>query len=92
MVIDIVKCCTGVSQHECVGGKHQGRNRRGSINGKEGADRGKLMANFFFLDIEETSNVLNHLFVGECQLVASRTVWRQGGDDVSGAANTVGRG
>jgi len=54
-----------MSQHECIGGENGGRSGGGSVNGKEGADSGELTANFFFLDVEEASNMLDHLLVGE---------------------------
>ena len=51
-----------------------------------------MAADFFFLNIEEMSDVYNHLLMGESQLIISRAVRRRGGDDVGGAVNTVGRG
>ena len=65
IVIDVIKCRARVSHHECVGGENRSRNRRGSVNGKEGADCGELAVDFFFLNVEETSNVLDHLLMGE---------------------------
>ena len=65
---------------------------RRSVNRKEGADCGELTADFFFLNIEEASDVLNHLFVGESHLIAGGTVWRRGGDDVGGVVDAVGGG
>ena len=65
VVVDIVKRRTEVSHHKCVGGENRSRNRRGSVDREKGADCGELAADFFFLDIEEASNVFNHLFVGE---------------------------
>jgi len=62
------------------------------VNGKKGVDGRELAADFFFLDVEEASDVLNHLLVGESQFIASGAVRRRGGNDVRGAASTVGRG
>ena len=59
--------------------------------GKERADCGELVTDFFFLDIEETSNVLDHLLMGESHFVASGAVWRRGSDNVGGVASTIGR-
>jgi len=82
-----------VSHHKRVGGENRGRNERGSINGKEGVDSRELAADFFFLNVEEAGNMLNHLLVGECQFVTGRTVRRRGSDDVGGIACAVhGRG
>jgi len=92
VIVDIIECCTGISQHECVGGKHRGRRRRRSINGKERADSGELVVDFLFLDVEKMSDVLNHLFVGESHLLTGRAIRRRGGDDVRSIADTVGRG
>jgi len=51
------------------------------------------VVNFFFLDIEEASDVFNHLLVGESQFVAGWTVQRRGSDKIGGVASTVnGRG
>ena len=80
IVIDVIERHAKVGHHKCVGGKNRGRNRRGSVDGKEGADCGELVADFFFLDIEESSDVFNHLFVREGQLAVSRTVWRRRGN------------
>ena len=55
-----------VSHHERVRSKNGGRNRWGSVNGKEGVDGGKLAADFFFLNIEEAGDMLDHLLMGEC--------------------------
>jgi len=54
-----------MSQHECVGGKNGSRNGRGPVNGKEGANGRELAADFLFLDIEESSDMLDHLFMGQ---------------------------
>ena len=66
VVVDVIECCAQVSHHECVGGENRGGNRRRSVNGEEGANGGELVVDFFFLNIEETSDVLDYLFVGEC--------------------------
>ena len=80
-----------MSQHKRVGGENGSGNGRGSVNGKERTNGGELVANFFFLDIEESSNVLNHLLMGKGQVTASRAVWRRGSDNVGGVASTIGR-
>jgi len=92
VVINVVKRCAQVSHHERVRSENGGRHGRGSIDRKEGADSGELVADFFFLDIKEASDVLNHLFVGERQFIAGRTVWRRGGYDVGSVASAVSRG
>jgi len=79
-----------MGHHKCVGGENRGRNGRGSVNGKEGADCGELAANFFFLNVEELSDVYDHLLVGESQLAISGAVWRRRGNDIGGVASTVG--
>jgi len=81
-----------VSQHKCIGGENRSRSRRGSVNGKEGADCGELAADFFFFNVEKASNVLNHLFVGKSHLIAGRTIWRRGGNDVRGVTDAIGGG
>ena len=91
VVIDVIEHCALVSHHECVGGENRGRNGRGSVNGKEGVNSGELAADFFFLNVEEASNVLDHLFVGKGQVAAGRTVWRGRGNEVRGAASVVNR-
>ena len=65
IVIDVVKHCAEVGHHEHVRGENRSRSGRGSVNGKEGANCGELAANFFFLNVEETSDVLDHLLVRE---------------------------
>jgi len=65
VIINVIKRCAKVGHYECVGGENRGRSRRGLVNGKEGADCGELAADFFCLDVEESSNVLDHLLVGE---------------------------
>ena len=70
----------------CVGHKYGGRSRRGPVNGKEGVDSGELVADFLFFNIEEASDVLNHLFMGKSQFITGRTVWRGRGDEVRGVA------
>ena len=54
-----------MSQHDHIGGENRGRSGRGSVNGEEGAYSRELAANFFFLNVEEASNMLDHLFVGQ---------------------------
>jgi len=51
--------------HVSVGCQYSSRSGRGPVNRKEGANGGELATDFFFLDVEETSNVLDHLFIGE---------------------------
>ena len=89
IVIDVVELS---AQHECVGGKYSSGSRRGSVNRKEGVDGRELVMDFFFLNVEEASNVLDHLFVGEGHFVTSGTVWGRRGNDVGSVASTVGRG
>jgi len=91
IVINVVERCAQMSHHEHVGGENGGRNGRASIDGKEGMDSRELAADFFFLNVKEASDVLNHLFVGECQFVASGTIWRRRGNNVGGVASAVGR-
>ena len=53
----------------------------------------KLAANFFFLNVEETSNMLNHLFVGKSHLWVGQAFRRRRCDNVGSVAGTVnGRG
>ena len=54
-----------MSHHKCVGGENGGRSGRRSINGKERADSRELAMDFFFLNVEEVGDVLDHLFMGE---------------------------
>ena len=65
IIIDVVEHCAQVGHHECVWSENRGRNRRGSVDGEKGADCRELMVDFFFLDVEETSDVVDHLLVGE---------------------------
>jgi len=82
-----------VSHHKCVQGENRGRNGRGSVNREERADCGELAADFFFLDIEETSNVLDHLLMREGQFITGRTVRRGRSNHIGGVASTIdGRG
>ena len=76
--------------HRCVRGEDIDRSGQGSVNGKERAVSGELVANFF-LNIEETSDMLDHLFMGESHLGASWAVRRRGGNDVRGVASAVDR-
>ena len=92
VVVDIVEYCTGISQHKCVGGKNRGRSGRGSIYGKERMDGGKLAADFLFLNVEETSNMLDHLLMGESQFFAGGTVWGRRGHNIGSTGDTIGRG
>ena len=65
VVIDVVERRAQVGHHDCIGSEDRGRYRRGPIDGKEGVDCRELTADFFFLDVEELSNVYNHLLMGE---------------------------
>jgi len=87
VVVDVVERRVEVGHHEYIGGKNRGRSRRGSINRKEGADCGELTANFFFLNVEELSDVYNYLLVGESQIAVGGAVWRRRGDEVGGVAS-----
>ena len=89
VVIDIIKRRAEVGHHKCVRGKNRGGNRRGSINGKEGADSREMMADFSFLNVKKASNVLDHLFVRERQFVASGAIQRRGGYNVRGVASAI---
>ena len=51
-----------------------------------------MAADFLFFNVEEASNVFDHLFVGESHLVAGGTIWRRGGNNVRGVTDAVGRG
>ena len=55
-------------KHVSIGSEDGDWSRRGSVDRKEGAIRGELAADFFFLNVEETSNVFYHLFVGKSHL------------------------
>ena len=92
VVVDIIECCTGVSYRECIGGENRGGSRRGSVNRKEGANCGKLVADFFFLNVEEMSDVVDHLLMRESHFVAGGTIRRGRGDNIRGVASAVGRG
>jgi len=61
IVVNVVELST---QHEHVRGKYSSRSRRGSVNWEEGMDSRELVMDLFFLNIEEASNVLDHLLVG----------------------------
>ena len=79
--------------HHSVRGENSNRSRRGSVNGEERAVGRKLVANFFFLNIEELGDMFNHLFMGKGHLQAGWTVRRRRCDNVGGVAGTVdGRG
>jgi len=75
IVVDVVECHTQVGHHKCVWGENRGRSGRRSVNREKGVDCGELAANFFFLDVEETSNVFDHLLVGKGQFIIGGTVW-----------------
>jgi len=90
IIIDVVKRCTEVGHHERVGSEYGGRSGRGPVNREERASSRKLAVDFFFLDIEETSDMLDHLLMGECQFVVGRAVWRGRGNDVGGVASAIG--
>ena len=89
VVVDIVKHCAQVSHHECVGSENGDRSGRGSIDRQKGADSMELAVDFFFLDVEKASDMLDHLFVRESHLIAGGAVWRRRGNDVGGVAHTV---
>jgi len=80
-------------RHHCIRSEHRGGSRRGSINWEKGANRWELVADFLFLNVEEASNMLDHLLMGESQFVTGRTVRRGRSDKIGGVASTVdGRG
>ena len=89
IVVDIIECCACMSQYECVRSEDRSRNGRGSVNGKEGANSGELAVDFFFLNVEETSDVLDHLFMGVSHLFTCRTVRRRRGDDIRDIASAI---
>jgi len=89
IVVNIVECCAEVGHHECVGSENRGRNRRGPVNGKEGADCGELVVDFFFLNVEELHDVHDHLFMRESQIAVGGAVWRRRGNKVGGVASTL---
>jgi len=91
VVVDIIERCAQMSHHERVGGENGSRSGGRSIDREERVDYRELVVDFFFLNVEEASDVLDHLFVGECQFVTGRTVWRGRGYDIGGIASTVGR-
>jgi len=91
IVVDVVKRRAEVGHHERVGGENGSRSRRGSVNGKEGANCGELAADFFFLDVEKVSDVFDHLLVRESHLIIGGAVWRRRGNDIGGVASAVGR-
>ena len=74
VVVDVVERRAQVSHHERVGGENGSRNGGRSIDWEEGADCGELAMDFLFLDIEETSDVFDHLFMGESHLVTGGAV------------------
>jgi len=91
VIIDIIEHCVKVGHHECVGGENRGGSRRGSVDRKERAGCGELAANFFFLNVEEASNMLDHLFVRESYLAIGGAVRRRRGDKIRGVASAAGR-
>ena len=95
-VIVVFKFGPGIGEyrdHVSTRGKNGNRSRRGSVNREKQAIGRELAADFFFLDVKEACNVLNHLFVGKSHFRAGWTVGRGRCDDVGGVASTVsGRG
>ena len=91
IVVDVVKHRAEVSYHKRVGGEHRSRSGGGPVNRKKGASCGKLVVNFLFFNVKKTSDVLDHLLVGESHLVAGGTVWRGRGNNIGGVASAVGR-
>ena len=79
-------------RHVCVGGKHGSGSGRGSVNGKEGTDSGELAADFLFLNVEEMSDMLNHLLVGENHLFTGRAIRRRRGHNVGGIVTAIDGG
>ena len=92
VVVNVIECSTGISQHKRIGGENRSRSGRGSVNGKEGVDCRELVADFFFLNVEKASNVFNHLLMGKSHLVTGRTVRRRRGNNVRGVATAIDRG
>ena len=86
-VSDVCKFVTGI-RGECVGDRNVTR-RRGDIDGKERAIGGKLVANFLFLNIEDVSDVLDHLLMGKSHLRIGWAFRGRRGNDVGGVASTV---
>jgi len=80
-----------MSHHECVRSENGSRSGRGSIDGEKRTDCRELAADFFFLNVEKASDMLDHLFMGECQFITGRTVRRGRGDDVGGVASIANR-
>ena len=96
-LVVLLKFCARVEKcggrHVSVGSKYGCRGRRGPIDGEKRTVGGELMANFFFLNVEEASDMLNHLLMGVSHLRVSRAVRGRRGDDVGSAASTIdGRG
>jgi len=48
------------------------------------------VANFFFLDVKEVSDVFDHLFAGESQFFTGWAIRRGRSDDIRGVASAVG--
>ena len=91
-VIVVFKFGPGVGEcgdHVSIWGENGNRCRRRSVNGEEGAIGGELVANFFFFNVEETSDVFDHLLMGESHFRAGWAVRGRRCDDVGGVASTV---
>jgi len=91
VVVDVIEYRAQMNHHEYVRGENRSRSGGRSIDREEGVDCRELAADFFFLNVEEVSDVLDHLFVGECQFVTGRTIRRRRGYDIGGVASTIGR-
>ena len=95
-LVVLFKFCARIEKcgrrHVRVGSEHCCRSGRRPVNGEKGANGGELTVDFFFLDIEESSDMLDHLLVGKSHLRVSRAVRRRRGDNVRGVAGAVGRG
>jgi len=92
VIIDVVERCAEMGHHEHVGGEDRSRSGRGLVNREKGANGGELAADFLFLNIEETSDVLDHLLVGESQVTVGGAVRRGRSDKIRGVASAVNRG
>ena len=66
--------------------------RRGDVDRKQGVIERELAANFFFLNVEEASDVFNHLFVGKGHLRVGWAVRRRRGNDVGCVTSVVNGG
>ena len=65
IIIDIIECRAQMSHHKCIGGEDRGRSGRGPVDRKEGVDGRELAAYFLFLNVEELSDMYDHLLMGE---------------------------